>query len=245
MFLNVADLSEKLQAVLIEKATAAAVRSGFTQRVSKFNGAAFVQSLVFGWSAKPEASLQELCQMAAHLGVVIKPQGLDQRFTKAGALCLKEVLEEVVTQVLDDSQSSSIALLGRFSGVYVMDSSVISLPNELAEVWKGCGEAGSSNEAGVKLSVSLDLLNGKLQGPYLSPAKQHDQKSPLAQAPLPKKGLRIADLGYFNLKGLGKMGKEEYFLSRAKSGMVLRDATEKRWDLLEFLEAQQSGRVDQ
>ena len=55
--------------------------TGFVKRKRKLSGAKFVQTLVFTWLAKPNASLEELTQTAASLGVRITPQALEQRFT--------------------------------------------------------------------------------------------------------------------------------------------------------------------
>ena len=68
-------------------ADAAARETGFVQRQSKMGGAGFVQALVFGWMGNPEATLEQLAQSAAAVGVEISPQGLDQRFTSEAAAC--------------------------------------------------------------------------------------------------------------------------------------------------------------
>ena len=47
----------------------AARETGFVQRHSKLSGARFVQALTFGWLGQPDASLGQLAQMAATLGV--------------------------------------------------------------------------------------------------------------------------------------------------------------------------------
>jgi hypothetical protein len=46
----------------------------------------FNQTLVFGFLANPQATLEELTQTAATLGVEISPQALDQRFTAAACI---------------------------------------------------------------------------------------------------------------------------------------------------------------
>jgi hypothetical protein len=45
---------------------------------------------------------------------------------------------------------ASIPILQRFNGVYIRDSTVITLPKELAEVWPGCGRS-TGDTAAIKL----------------------------------------------------------------------------------------------
>src|SRR3972149_7502122 len=74
-----------------------------------------------------------------------------------------------------------IPLLARFNGVYLEDSSVISLPDELVEVWPGCG--GSQGEsAALKIQVELSLSDGQMRGPFLQAGKAQDRSSPLQGA---------------------------------------------------------------
>src|SRR5262252_3720843 len=96
---NVPQIARALQEVLGETALRAGRESGFIQREVKLTGASFVQTLVFTWLANPAASYEELAQTAATLGVTITPQGLEQRFTRPAADCLKRVLEAALAQV--------------------------------------------------------------------------------------------------------------------------------------------------
>ena len=52
----------------------------------------FIQTLVFGWLSNPNATIEELTQTAATLGITITPQGLDKRFTEKAANFIKQVL---------------------------------------------------------------------------------------------------------------------------------------------------------
>jgi hypothetical protein len=60
-----------LQTVLGPVAERAVRATGFVQRASKLTGARFVQTLVFGWLAQPQARLSQLAQTAATLGVAL------------------------------------------------------------------------------------------------------------------------------------------------------------------------------
>ena len=72
----------------------------FVQHESKLGGAYFVQTLVFTYLANPDATLDELTQTAAALGVEITPSGLTQRFTQAAATLLQDVLAAAVQRLL-------------------------------------------------------------------------------------------------------------------------------------------------
>src|ERR687885_2111583 len=61
----------------------------FVQRESKLGGAHFIQTLVFTYLANPDATLDELAQTAAALGVEITPEGLTQRFNEQAATLLQ------------------------------------------------------------------------------------------------------------------------------------------------------------
>ena len=76
---TIPQLSQILQQLLIEDANRIGRESGFIQRQRKLSGASFAQSLVFGWQANPNASLEELCQSARVCGITISPQGLQER----------------------------------------------------------------------------------------------------------------------------------------------------------------------
>jgi hypothetical protein len=112
--------------------------SGFWQRRGKLPATVFVQTLVLGWWQHPAARLGQLCQLAAVRGVAISPQGLDQRFTDAGATLLEAVLAATVARLLT-SRSVAAGRLDRVAAVLVLASTTITLPDGLAPFWPGCG----------------------------------------------------------------------------------------------------------
>ena len=186
---KIPQIAQALQTVLTTTADAAAQKTGFTKRQSKLTGSAFVQTLVLGWLSDPEASLNNLTSMAAHFGVSISAQGLDQRFSAHSAACLHQVLDAAVCQVLG-GEAVAIPFLKRFRAVYLQDSTTIRLPPSFAPLWPGGGQ-----EAAVKLQVRLDYLHGTLLGPFLQAAKRHDRASLVQQMPVTRGAIRLADLG--------------------------------------------------
>ena len=241
---TIPQVAHALNVVLNSTADAAAHRSNFVQRRSKFTGARFVQSLVFGWLKNPQASLEELTQITATLGVRVSPQGLDQRFGPKAAATLEQVLNAAVTQVIA-AQPVAIPLLQRFGSVVVLDSSTVVLPDALAHVWSGNGSRTGQGSAALKFQVRLDLCTGALSGPLLQDGRCHDRTSPLQDAPLPPGSLSLADLGYFSLDVFRNMARQGvFFLSRLQVQTLVFAQDGKGLDLLKVLRAQTSEPID-
>src|SRR5579864_7729040 len=144
--------SETLQHILEEEANQLARESGFVQRERVLSGADFAQTLIFGWLAEPEITLSGLTQVAGRRDVEITASGLSQRFTAEAADFLQRLLQRL-TQVHLQAEAAPIPVLKRFSAVIVEDSTQISLPADLAEIWRGCGGSQDSGQAAIKLFV--------------------------------------------------------------------------------------------
>ena len=242
---TIPQVAEAMQTVLATTANQAAREIRFVQRESKMGGAEFVQTLTYGWLENSQATLEELCQTAAALGLTITPQGLDQRFSAFAAECLRKVLEAAVGKVIA-AEPVAIPVLQRFKGVYLDDSSTVTLPDDLADVWSGCGgstEKGTS--AALKLQVRLDYAQGTLCGPFLQPGRTPDRRSPLQQMPVVAGSLRIADLGYWNLAVLQQIADHGgYWLSRVQVQTTVYDREGKKWELVELLQTMAQTELD-
>lgn len=215
------------------------------RRERKLTGATFVQSLVFGWLENPEATVTERAQIAAARGVQISAYGLEKRLDDERASeCLRLVLARAMREVVA-SASAAIPVLGRFSGVYLYDGSVVGLAEVLKEEWPGCGLA-AGRTASVKVGARLDLLSGELYVPPMRAGREHDRTLALEAEAMPEGALRLADLlGFFDLGLLARLGaKGRYWLTRlmARTALYERD-TAVRLDLAETLRAlERSGR---
>lgn len=221
-----ADVNRALLSIFLSKADEAARRTGFTRRESKLSGSVFVQTLTFGWLHNPHATLEELAQVATHLGVPISPQGLDQRFGPPAAALLEQVLQDAVLRVLS-TDPVAVPVLQRFpGGVDVLDTTTLTLPAVFAGAWPGSGQYESPAGAGIKAQVRLNLVNGSLTGPFLFPARDHDQVGTLHSAPLAPGTLLLADLGFFSLDRFQELDQAKvYWLSRVQVGTSLTDAS--------------------
>lgn len=218
---SIPDVADALQSVLHDTANALARSSGFVQRASKLTGALFVQTLVFTWLSHAQATLEQMAQTAAALGLDISAQGLEQRFTQEAATLLQQVLEAALSTLLQ-AEGVALPLLERFAGVYLFDSTVIALPDGLARLWQGCGgRVQQGSAAALKVEVVLDLLRGSVQG-RLVPGRAQDRNAPTQDWALPPGAIKIADLGYFSLKVLTTLHTQGvFFLSRVQVGTKL------------------------
>jgi hypothetical protein len=208
-------VAEAIQTVLTDVPEAVARATGYCQRRSKLTARAFVATVVLGWWLHPAATLEQLCQMAATLGLSLSPQGLDQRFGPAAAALLRERLERAVAQVLT-ADPVTTALLSRFPAVVLLDSTTVALPDALATVWPGCGGRVATNtQAALKITVQLDLVGGGLGGPELNAGRTQDKSTTLQAAPIPAGGVRVQDQGFWSLPALRELAAAGgFFLTR-------------------------------
>ena len=243
---SVPQVAEAMHEVLTTQAKELERQTDFVQRsTAQLDGPTFVQTTVFGWMDQPEASYSQLQQVAASLGVSVSPQAIEQRFGPESAALLRAVLQEAVGEVLS-SEGSVPELLSRFNGVYVQDGTIISLPPELKDEWRGCG--GKTPEAGLsslRVQVRLDLAQGGMQGPWLQEGREAERSGEAHEAPLPKGSLFDVDGGYFTLAEMrAHSAAERYCITAAKAGILVIDARGQCWDLPSFLRAQKGEEVD-
>ena len=196
MTTTIHQICRDLQNLLMKDADRLGRESGFIQRQRKLTGASFAQALVFGWLANPQASLEELCQSARVCGVQISPQGLQERLrTPQAAAFLKQLLEQSLNYVVS-SEGAEIDHLAQFQGVYLQDSTTITLPGELYELWRGNGNQVGKH-AILKIQTVFEYQYGGIEL-HLVPGQAHD--CPLQRVDLPCDALRLADIGYFKIK---------------------------------------------
>lgn len=242
---TIPQLAAVLQELLTSVADRIAGETGFVRRESKLGGAEFSQTLVFGWLANPEATLNELVQAAATLGVTITEQGLDNRFTAPAAECLRCILETAVGLAVS-ARPVVMPILQRFNGVFIQDSTTIALPEVLADLWRGCGNASGTGQAALKVQVQFDYSSGTLRQIVLQDGRASDRNAPVQSAALPKGALRLADLGYFSLPVLATLSEQDVsWLTRLQAGTAIYDPAGQQLDLLALLQPQDIATVDQ
>lgn len=218
---TIPQVSQAMQQVLTTAAEAADAQLHYTKRPdrAKFTASTLTQTLVLGWLAHPDATVEQLSQTAARLGVEASPQAIDQRFTISTASLLRAVLSSALQHAIC-SDGVAIPILRRFTGVRIQDGTTITLPDQLRQHWQGCGgssELGSS--AALKCGVQFDLLTGSLSALDLAAGRTNDCALPCQHKDLPEGSLRLADLGFCDLHRLAELDRARvYFLSKLRPG---------------------------
>jgi Transposase DDE domain len=219
---SVTYLGEQLYGLLEERANTVAKATGCVQRLRKFSGASLLQTLVFGWQHHPDASLEQLASTAAVADVLVTDTAVNKRFTPQAAQFLHAMLEEACSIVVQAAHDVPLPLLRRFSAVILEDSSSISLPNELAARWQGCGGNQDHTAAAVKLHVRAELKRGRLWGPALTDGRTSDRRSPFNEEPTSPGSLSVKDLGYYDLERIAQRRQAgAYTLTRWQAGTHL------------------------
>lgn len=237
------DLAQTLQTLFTHEADDAARQTGFVQRSSPLTGPRFVQTLVFGWLHDPDASLDDLAEVAADLGADVTLQALDKRLNHPASQCLVNVLTNALQRVIT-AQPAAIPLLQRFDGVYVFDTTTLSLPAALATLFPGCGGKPGHGLAALKCHVGIELTTGALDL-ALGAGRQPDVCSELAAGPLPAGALRLADRGFFDLQVLSDYTRQGvYWISRLPARLSLYDDAGHKWSLADWLATQTADRMD-
>jgi len=241
----ISQVTRAMQTVLTTVADAAGNATGFIKRKRKWTGSVFVQTLVFGWLSNPESTYDELAQTAATMGISITKQGIEQRFCQSAADTLKKTLDASAEQVLA-SCPQAIPLLSRFNGVYLQDSSWITLPDELCEVWAGCGtNADKGGKASLKIQLRFEVLTGAFEHLSLTDGKTHDCKAQKGFNTLVAGSLRLADLGYFSLDELKQLNDDKgFWLTRLKANCHLFDKDGTSLCLPKWFKAHNQQEVD-
>lgn len=237
---TIPQVSEAVHRMLVTTAAAVDAEQHYTRRPDRaiLTGSVLTQTLVLGWLAHPDATLEQLAQTAATLGAPVCPQAIDQRFTFATADLLRGVLQHSVQQVIA-ADPVAIPILQRFSAVRVLDSTTITLPDALAAHAQGCGgTSAQGTSAALKCGVQLDLLTGALAGLDLADGRASDQRLPSQHAPQPVGSLRLADLGFYDLGVLAALDAQgAYWLSKLQTNSLLRADGGTEQALLAFIQA--------
>jgi hypothetical protein len=219
--------------------------SGVIVRRRKVTGLTLARTFVLGFLRKPDASDEELARLAIQAGAVVTPQAVGQRHTAKMADFLEELFRRATTLVVG-SRRALAPLLERFTAVTILDSSTITLPDELGPRYPGCGGNYGGGAAALKLQTELDLRSGALSSLSLEPGRSPDGASPRQQAVPAAGSLRITDLGYFSVAVFAAIAAARaYFLSRLQFGTGVRPgAAGPAVDVLSWLARQPGPYVD-
>jgi hypothetical protein len=187
-------------------------------RQRKFTPASLAKTFVLGFLQNPDASAEELAQVAAQCGAAVTPQAIDQRQTPRLVGFLEELFRRAV-RVVVGSDRALAPLLERFTAVTLLDSTVIELPDGQRERFPGCGGRCGFGQAALKLQTELDLRTGAVTHVGIEPGRWSDAATDRQRVRRGPGTLRITDLGYFCLAVFAAMVRaDEDFLSRLQFG---------------------------
>jgi len=184
----------------------------FVKRKSKLGSKLFVEALISGCLLDQMISLELLCKLIKQRGTRISKQGLQQRFNSAAVELMQKIFLEAVKQ-FKTKNSNVFELLKSFSTVCIVDSSGVSLPTNLKELYKGSG--GAASDAGIKIQVLFDYMQGQIKQVEITEGRRSDQGYGGYLKQIAKDALYLQDLGYFKLKSFITInGQGSYFISR-------------------------------
>ena len=222
----------------------AARETGVVARRRKFTPAALARTFVLGFLQDPDASAEDLAQVAAQCGAPVTPQAVDQRQTPKLAAFLEGLFRRAV-RVVVGSDGGLAPVLDRFAAVVLLDSTTINLPDGQRGRFPGCGGRGGFGRAAVKLQTELDLRTGARTHVGPEPGRSADGATARQWAPRPPGTLRVTDPGYFCLGVFAALvGAGGHFLSRLAFGVGVRLPDGVRVDLLGWLAGQPGPLVD-
>lgn len=181
---------------------------------------------------------------AEHVGILIgntvSKVALWKRMNKEQVQCLHAILEEtfkikIYKQHL--SSKNNIALFSPFGEVYIQDSTIIKLPDELSGQYKGSVSKGKQKSS-LRIQAIYGLLSGTFKDFNITSYTENDQGASGSIIDILNTGdLIIRDLGYFALKVFKAIElSNAFFLSRYRYRVNVYDAkTGEQISLLKIL----------
>lgn len=192
-----------------------AKQTEFVKRKSLLGGFDFLNCLMFAYQKGKALSLRNMCgDLSQFLGIKIKKQSLDERFTEKAVAFLKSVLESVMQCQL--KMKTSDDNLSVFNRVRIKDSTRFALPSQYSKKYRGHGGAIPKSSSMVSIQYEYDMLSGNAMDLRLTSGTKNDQGDSKNEThDIRKNDLFIRDLGYTTLTFMSMvMSKEAYFLNR-------------------------------
>ena len=240
--INLNKASQTINNFFNKTAETVARATRFVQRQSKMTGPLLLQTLVFGWSENPRASLNDLADVADDLGVEITAQGLDERIHERTVDFFKGQFSQSI-ELLKNEIPLEVEILQQFKAVELLDSTTIALPDSLQEEYPGCG--GDGPDSSLKAQLVFDWLDGNIKHLTFHAGKTPDQAYQEDIRKLSSGTLRITDLGYFKMERFAQINSVgAYFLTRFNTQTAFFSLTGERIDLLEWLQQQNESITD-
>ena len=194
----VAKVVAAMERVLGKGVNALAKEHQVIRRERKFTGESLLKMLVLTLLKKPEATFRDRALTAAQWDVPVSATAVEKRFTQPLVDFLREVLGEVLKELVA-AEPTSVELLQRFTAVFIDDSSSIALPDEWQALFPGCGGTDGSGKAALKIQVRWNLKTGELPLLLIEAGRASDAKSEIIQQGVSAGAVEIFDLGDFSI----------------------------------------------
>ncbi len=217
-----------------------AKETGFSVRKRHLSAIVFLGIFTFGLIQKVDATLVQLVSLAKRHNPSLRltPQGLHKRIHHKAVAFLMKMFAKSLTLTID-STDNFLPWLEGFVHVNLLDTSQISLPQEVAHLFAAAG--GSGSKAGAKIQLVIDYKTGHFSHLNLTDALASDQKLiPTIHHFLQASELWIFDLGCVSQEKLKIVADNgAFFLCRIWTQTALYQKTEEgqyqRLDLAEVL----------
>jgi hypothetical protein len=209
--------------------------TGWVERERVWDGAAWAQTLVFGWMQEPDASLTQLQQTAVLCGVQVSTKSIATRLAQPECASflhalLQTALNDVVTEV-----GQVPAAVSSLREIVFQDSTVLSLPLALRTDWAGGGNQ-HRQRAAMKIDTHYHWTQGRL---HLAcyPGITNDRALPDPQ--VEAGALVVQDSGFFSTTRLRRYDQRGvYSLMRVPAHVNLVDASGSGYSLADWLNQQ-------
>lgn len=186
------------------------------QRQRKLSAETFVQAMVLGCLQTPTARLRDFVQVAEQLGTSVTISSFDERINDAAVMLLASVLQCCLSQQVT-TPALPVKRLQKFSGVQIVDSTQITLPETLYDDF-----AGNGHKAKLKAHLAFDYLYGTLNTIDFVAGRCPDQKATTLETIMAKDALYLFDLGYFKQETLRDLNQTEaFYVTRLQAQVAL------------------------
>jgi Transposase DDE domain len=247
--LSIAELHPTLQDLFQHTAERLARSTGFCRRARKLTGPTFAQALAFSLLENPRATLDDFADAATDdLDTPVSAQAFDQRFNPAAADFLRQLLQEAFSRSFASLRPALLPVLRRFTGVFLRDATLVSLPPSLASLFPGRGgrHAPHGQAAAAKLVLEAEVTSGEMTALSILAGLDNEKTAAVAGRPLPRGALLLEDLGFFSGQRLqDTIGQGVYVVTRIQSWTALFDADGRRLDLVKELRRVRGDTLDQ
>jgi hypothetical protein len=217
-------------------------QTGVIPRQRKFSGASLLKTVVLTLLKSPNATTDDFVATAAPLGVTVTPEAVAKRFTDQLISFLRAGREHVLGHAVA-ADPVTIPPLERFTAVAIGDRTTITVPDDYADGFPGCGGKADSGKAAIKIPTIGDLGTGNLTKLEVRPGRSSAATSEAPEGPVRRGSLSLRDPGSFRLQRFQRLSPEAAsWISRRHQGTAVCDADGRPLELLEYVRRHQGRR---